>query len=240
MNVSMAIAATLRDADVPAAIIRGVPILARAAGLIAHLAEEAETPIGFYMASQAEEAIVYAGRRGRAGRMSLTEPEIEAAPWEGQARPTTRPIAGRSPISSSARASIATSSRAPASRRPKRSAASPTSPGCRSPRRTNCAPRAAPTSRSERIAPATRDEIVRIYSTSGTTGTPSYIPLTAGDVEVWVRTSARSYARLRGRSAATASSRPTTPVRSSPARRSTPSRGSASVISRSARATPTG
>jgi phenylacetate-CoA ligase len=40
---------------------------------------------------------------------------------------------------------------------------------------------------------ATRDEIVRIYSTSGTTGTPSYIPLTAGDVEVWVRTSARSY-----------------------------------------------
>jgi citrate synthase len=61
MNVSMAIAATLRDADVPAAIIRGVPILARTAGLIAHLAEEAETPIGFYMASQAEEAIAYAG-----------------------------------------------------------------------------------------------------------------------------------------------------------------------------------
>ena len=40
---------------------------------------------------------------------------------------------------------------------------------------------------------ATRDEIVRIYSTSGTTGTPSYIPLTAGDVEAWVRTSARTY-----------------------------------------------
>src|SRR3954467_2551562 len=29
-------------------------------------------------------------------------------------------------------------------------------------------------------------EIVRIYSTSGTTGTPSYIPLTAGDLENWV------------------------------------------------------
>ena len=41
---------------------------------------------------------------------------------------------------------------------------------------------------------ATREEIVRIYSTSGTTGTPSYIPLTASDLEVWVRTSARSYA----------------------------------------------
>src|SRR5262249_53184459 len=39
-----------------------------------------------------------------------------------------------------------------------------------------------------------RDEIARIYSTSGTTGTPSYIPLTAADVENWVTGSARSYA----------------------------------------------
>ena len=38
------------------------------------------------------------------------------------------------------------------------------------------------------------DDVIRIYSTSGTTGTPSYIPLTAGDLENWVRTSARSYA----------------------------------------------
>jgi phenylacetate-CoA ligase len=38
------------------------------------------------------------------------------------------------------------------------------------------------------------DEIVRIYSTSGTTGTPSFIPLTAGDLENWVTGSARSYA----------------------------------------------
>jgi phenylacetate-CoA ligase len=37
-------------------------------------------------------------------------------------------------------------------------------------------------------------EIVRIYSTSGTTGTPSYIPLTAADLENWVTGSARSYA----------------------------------------------
>ena len=41
---------------------------------------------------------------------------------------------------------------------------------------------------------ATRDEIVRIYSTSGTTGAPSYIPLTAGDLDNWVSGSARSYA----------------------------------------------
>ena len=38
-----------------------------------------------------------------------------------------------------------------------------------------------------------RDEIVRIYSTSGTTGTPSYIPLTAADLENWVTGSAQSY-----------------------------------------------
>lgn len=40
---------------------------------------------------------------------------------------------------------------------------------------------------------ATASEIVRIYSTSGTTGTPSYIPLTAADLENWVTGSARSY-----------------------------------------------
>lgn len=37
-------------------------------------------------------------------------------------------------------------------------------------------------------------ELVRIHSTSGTTGTPSYIPLTRDDLENWVTGSARSYA----------------------------------------------
>jgi phenylacetate-CoA ligase len=41
---------------------------------------------------------------------------------------------------------------------------------------------------------ATPSEIVRIYSTSGTTGAPSYIPLTASDLDNWVTGSARSYA----------------------------------------------
>jgi len=36
--------------------------------------------------------------------------------------------------------------------------------------------------------------LVRIYSTSGTTGIPSYVPLTAGDLDRWVLGSARSYA----------------------------------------------
>jgi phenylacetate-CoA ligase len=41
---------------------------------------------------------------------------------------------------------------------------------------------------------AAPSELVRIYSTSGTTGTPSYIPLTADDLDNWVTASARSYA----------------------------------------------
>jgi phenylacetate-CoA ligase len=41
---------------------------------------------------------------------------------------------------------------------------------------------------------ATPSEIVRIYSTSGTTGAPSFVPLTRGDLDNWVTASARSYA----------------------------------------------
>lgn len=37
-------------------------------------------------------------------------------------------------------------------------------------------------------------ELARIYSTSGTTGTPSYVPLTADDLADWATISARSYA----------------------------------------------
>jgi phenylacetate-CoA ligase len=40
---------------------------------------------------------------------------------------------------------------------------------------------------------ADQADIVRIYSTSGTTGTPTFIPLTAEDVDNWVTGSARSY-----------------------------------------------
>ena len=39
-----------------------------------------------------------------------------------------------------------------------------------------------------------QSELVRIYSTSGTTGAPSYVPLTADDLDNWVTGSARSYA----------------------------------------------
>jgi citrate synthase len=59
MNVSMPIAAVMLDLDFPAAAVRALPILARTAGLLAHLAEEQENPIGFLLAGKAEEAIEY-------------------------------------------------------------------------------------------------------------------------------------------------------------------------------------
>jgi len=64
MNVSMPIAAVLLDLDFPPALVKAIPILARTGGLLAHLAEEHERPIGFLMASKAEEAVAYDGDRG--------------------------------------------------------------------------------------------------------------------------------------------------------------------------------
>jgi citrate synthase len=59
MNVAMPIAAVMLDLGFSAATVKAVPILARTAGLLAHLAEEQERPIGFLMAGRAEEAIEY-------------------------------------------------------------------------------------------------------------------------------------------------------------------------------------
>jgi citrate synthase len=59
MNVSMPIAAVMLDLGFPATAVKAIPILARTAGLLAHLAEEQEAPLGFLMAGRAEEAIEY-------------------------------------------------------------------------------------------------------------------------------------------------------------------------------------
>jgi citrate synthase len=59
LNVSMPIAAVLLDLGYPATIAKAIPILARTAGLLAHLVEEQETPLGFFMAGKAEEAVEY-------------------------------------------------------------------------------------------------------------------------------------------------------------------------------------
>jgi citrate synthase len=59
MNVSMPIAAVMLDLGFPTASVKAVPILARTAGLLAHLAEEQQHPVGFLMAAHAEAAIDY-------------------------------------------------------------------------------------------------------------------------------------------------------------------------------------
>jgi citrate synthase len=59
MNVSMPLAAVMLDLGFSSAAVKSVPILARTAGLLAHLAEEREHPVGFLMAARAEEAIEY-------------------------------------------------------------------------------------------------------------------------------------------------------------------------------------
>lgn len=62
MNVSGAIAAVLLDADYPLLAIKGVPILARTASLIAHLLEEQERAIGFILADTGAASIDYDGQ----------------------------------------------------------------------------------------------------------------------------------------------------------------------------------
>jgi citrate synthase len=59
MNVSMPIAAVMLDLGFSPAVVKAVPLLARTAGLLAHLAEEQQQPVGFIMAGKAEQAIEY-------------------------------------------------------------------------------------------------------------------------------------------------------------------------------------
>jgi citrate synthase len=59
MNVSLPIAAVMLDLGFSSAAVNAVPILARTAGLLAHLAEEQQQPLGFFLARKAEEAIEY-------------------------------------------------------------------------------------------------------------------------------------------------------------------------------------
>jgi citrate synthase len=59
MNVSMPIAAVMLDLGFPASAVKAVPVLARTASLLAHLAEEREHPTGLSLARAAEEAVEY-------------------------------------------------------------------------------------------------------------------------------------------------------------------------------------
>ena len=61
LNVSGAIPAVLLDAGYPLGALKGVPILARTAGLIGHLLEEQLRPIGFVLSHAAQAVIDYDG-----------------------------------------------------------------------------------------------------------------------------------------------------------------------------------
>jgi citrate synthase len=59
MNVAMPIAAVMLDLGFSADVVKAVPILARTAGLLAHLAEEQKQPLGLFLAANAEDAVEY-------------------------------------------------------------------------------------------------------------------------------------------------------------------------------------
>ena len=187
MNVSLPIAAVCSTSTFPPSAVKSVPILARTAGLLAHLAEEREHPLGFTLATAAEDAVAYeapadarprgrdpavgraARARRRAYRAQLAYLLERSRLLPREARRCRPRLGGRG-------------------RRPRRDRRAAVHREARAPRDDDAAnPIGAHLC-------ASREEIVRIYSTSGTTGTPSYIPLTAGDLDNWVRGSARSYA----------------------------------------------
>lgn len=66
INVSGAIPVLMLDAGWPLEAMKGIPILARAAGLVAHLYEESQRSIGFIMSHKADLAIGYDGPAAKA------------------------------------------------------------------------------------------------------------------------------------------------------------------------------
>lgn len=65
LNVSAAIPAVLLGVGFPVGALKGVPILARTASLIAHLNEEMQDPIGFALSYQAMREFEYTGEMPR-------------------------------------------------------------------------------------------------------------------------------------------------------------------------------
>jgi citrate synthase len=59
MNVSMPIAAVMLDLGYSPNVVKALPVLARVAGILGHLAEEQQEPAGFALAAGAEEAVDY-------------------------------------------------------------------------------------------------------------------------------------------------------------------------------------
>ena len=61
INATGAVAALLGEIDVPTGIMRGFAVISRAAGLVAHIAEEQQEPTGRFIWDTVEHAIPYVG-----------------------------------------------------------------------------------------------------------------------------------------------------------------------------------
>lgn len=59
LNISMPMAAVMLDLGFEPDTVKAVPLLARTAGLLAHLAEERRNPVGLRMAKAAEDSVGY-------------------------------------------------------------------------------------------------------------------------------------------------------------------------------------
>lgn len=66
LNATGAVAALLGEIDVPTNVMRGFAVISRAAGLVAHIVEEQQSPSGRFIWETVEHAIPYVGEGGKA------------------------------------------------------------------------------------------------------------------------------------------------------------------------------
>lgn len=64
INATGAVAAMLGEIGIPAKLMRGFAVISRAAGLVAHVAEEQETPAGRFIWDTIDQAIPFVGKGG--------------------------------------------------------------------------------------------------------------------------------------------------------------------------------
>lgn len=67
INATGAVAALLGEIGVPTGVMRGFAVISRAAGLVAHIVEEQQSPSGRFIWDTVEHAIPYVGEGGRPG-----------------------------------------------------------------------------------------------------------------------------------------------------------------------------
>ncbi len=66
INATGAVAALLGEIGVPTNVMRGFAVISRAAGLVAHIVEEQQSPSGRFIWDTVEHAIPYVGEGGKA------------------------------------------------------------------------------------------------------------------------------------------------------------------------------